>query len=174
MRLPSALCGSCAFVFIGACAGQPPPGPRLRYDTPFPPEEYTPTERVVGAPFAAEFDQVVFFFGEEGKARYEAEGRFIEVAWPADDPRPVLPLRLTGPGGTIERTFHFSTGFGAPVFLPRGDAEELGLPGHPAATKALLVGGSEQRECWQASLEVEFPGLGLKRTVPVLWSASAP
>lgn len=167
MRLPARPWALSAFVLIGCSTGQPPPEQGLRYETVFFPEYYE-TERIVGVSFAVKFNLNVVILPGEGKTRYEAEGRSAEIAWPPEDPRPRVVLRLTGPKGTIERSFLFASGFGRPMFLPKEDVEALGLPGPAAATRVSLVRGDEGRECWQVPLEVEFPGLGLKRTMPVL------
>ena len=154
---------------LSACTRQLTPDQELRYDISFYPEEYTPTERIVGMGFAVEFGLKITINVSEGKTEYAVLGRSVEIVSPPDDPRPILHLRIAGPNGAIERTFLLASGYGNSVFLPQEDVEALGLPGHAAPAEVLLVRGDEQRKCHQASLEVEFPVLSLKRPAAVIW-----
>ena len=145
--------------------------PDVRYQSLFSPGDYGGEGHLVGGNLANAIGLEVEWNAAGGSTRYELGGRSVDVPSGGGDARPFLPVRLTGPGGTIERVFLFATSYGGPVCVPRRDAEALGLTGHPEAQKVglSLVGSDEIHAFEQAPARVEILELGVDRVLPVMW-----
>lgn len=180
ITVPTRVTSVVVVLCLSGCASPPPPSKAVAvYHTVFFPDEYDPSERVVGTDLCLHFRLKIEFDASEGKTRYTAKDRSVETTAPPTDPRPRLTLRLVGPKGTIERSFLFASGFVRPVTLSPSDAESLGLVDSPGVRDVELARYSndsqdhDARRFHEVPVEVEFLGLGSKETVPVVWPASS-
>jgi hypothetical protein len=152
---------------LQACSSEP----EVRYPSLFHPRDYGGGGRVVGGSFAMATGLNVVWDAGSTTTRYELRDRAIDVPSGTGDTRPFVSMRLTGPGGTVERVFLYSLSYGGPVCVPSADAKALGLPGHPEARDVAisLVGGEALTGFREAPVRVEIPSLGLDAILPVMW-----
>ncbi len=160
-------------ILAGGCTSRPPSESKLDVvEVSFFPDHYRAT-RILGADFLSRTGSGITVMASKGFCRFELGGRSTEIPIPAGDSRPVLPLRLTGPGGTIQENFLVATGYNGPISIPRQDAQILGLTGSPTAEEIFLVKkddlGAHTRLYFQAPLKVEMPELEIEDTFPVIW-----
>jgi hypothetical protein len=132
-------------------------------------------ERVLGALFlkSLSLSECGFDFST-GVSRFVLAGRTMEVPFRSEDRRPVIPLRLVGPKGTIERNLLVSTMYSGPISISCRDAEELGIDRGGAEVVFESEDGSSREIRREASIRVEVPELGYSQELPATWAPAAP
>lgn len=146
-------------------------GPEVRYPSLFDPRDYGGGGRVVGGSFAMATGLNVVWDAGSTTTRYELRDKAVDVPSGTGDTRPFVPVRITGPGGTIERAFLYSLSYGGPACVSSKDAEALGLVDHPEVRDVTigLVGGDDLSGFREAPVRIEIPSLGLDAVLPVMW-----
>jgi len=146
-------------------------GPQVRYPSLFHPRDYGGGGRLVGGSFAMATGLNVVWDAGSSTTRYELKDKAVDVPSGTGDTRPFVPIRVTGPGGAIEGLFLYSLSYGGPACVSPGDAEAMGLTGHPDARDVAigLVGGKDVGGFREAPARIEIPSLGLDAVLPVMW-----